>query len=49
METLRYHGTEGPLVYDDETGDTHMPTQDDMDKLLVGEDFTDEEWNEIED
>jgi hypothetical protein len=42
------HGTFGPIVWDTETGETRMATQEDMDTLPVGEDLTAEEEATIE-
>lgn len=42
------HGTFGPIVWNIETGETRMATQDDLDTLPVGEDLTDDEEASIE-
>lgn len=47
MEQIR-HGSFGPIVWDTETGETRLPTQDDMDNLPVGDDLTPEEEEAIE-
>jgi hypothetical protein len=45
---LRYHGADGPMVYDPETEEYSVPTQDDMDDLPVGAEMSDEDWDDIE-
>lgn len=42
------HGSFGPIVWDIQTGETRMATQDDLDTLPVGEDLTADEEASIE-
>ena len=47
-EQIRY-GTFGPIVWDTDTHETRMATQEDLDELMMGEDLTAEEEEAIKD
>ncbi len=47
IEIIR-HGSFGPIVWNTRTGETRMATQDDMDRLDVGDDLTADEEATIE-